>query len=181
MNSERKNKNYSIYILAVMYVIAVYASPFLCYAANSNIENEPEHYWPLFIPAVFGFINLITVILINKKTDRKAFLRCAVIIKCALIPYYIIGGLIIAAALLMMFTPVVIMIFVGPVVAVMFSVIGWISMIGAASFSVGYIVASYKNGVIGRTIAVITGILQFIFVADVVSVIVLAIREKSKK
>lgn len=54
-------------------------------------------------------------------------------------------------------------------------------MIGAASFSVGYIVASYKNGVIGRTIAVITGILQFIFVADVVSVIVLAIREKSKK
>lgn len=44
-----------------------------------------------------------------------------------------------------MFTPVVIMVFVGPAIAVVFSVAGWLILLGAAPYSVGWLVRCSKE------------------------------------
>jgi len=81
-------------------------------------------------------------------------------------------------ALLLMFTPVVIMVFVGPAIAVSLSVIGWLGLLGAAPFSVAYIVRACKEGVHGKALSVFAVIFQFFFSVDVIFVIILAIKDR---
>ncbi len=91
---------------------------------------------------------------------------------------YIAGGIVVAASLLLMLTPVVFMFFVGPAIAIAFSTFGWIVMVGGAPYSVAYIVKSQKQGVHGTVLSVFAGIFQFFFTVDVLSIIVLALKEK---
>ena len=168
-----------LYILAVLYVICVYLFPIIYLGVNVDESDENNiNMLPLLILLVFGLINLIVVIAGRNKIDRIQLLNCAVIIKYALIPFYILGGLCIAIAILLMFTPVVIMAFVGPAVAVTFSTLGWIAMVGAAPYSIAYIVKSCKQGVHGRVLSVAAGICQFFFTVDVISIMILALKEK---
>lgn len=134
--------------------------------------------WSLLIPLVLGIINLIVVIVGKNKIDRVQLLNCVVIIKYALIPFYIIGGLCVTIALLLMFTPVVIMIFIGPAVAVIFSTLGWIAMVGTAPYSIAYIAKSCKQGIHGKVLSIAAGICQFFFTVDVISIMILALKEK---
>ena len=73
---------------------------------------------------------------------------------------------------------VVIMVFVGPVIAVLLSVIGWLGLLGAAPFSVAYIVRACKEGVHGKALSVFAAIFQFFFSLDVIFVIILAIKDR---
>lgn len=108
----------------------------------------------------------------NAKESMDNVLICTRIIKYALIPFYIVGGLSIAVALLLMFTPVVIMVFIGPTIALLLSAIGWLGLLGAAPFSVAYIVRAYKEGVHGKALSVFAAIFQFFFSMDVIFVII---------
>ena len=179
MDNKEKRGFHPIYILAVLYVAAVYLFPLIFGGMSQNTTGEQDiSIWPLLIPFAFGLINLFVVIGGRNRIERVQLLNCAVFIKYALIPFYIIGGLCIALMILLMFTPVVIMVFVGPVMAAMLSTLGWIAMVGAASYSIGYIVKSCKQGVHGKVLSVIAGICQFFFTADVISIMVLALKEK---
>lgn len=179
MNFEEQNGFHPIYILAALYVASVYLFPVLFFAMNESSSETPDlNAWPLLLPLIFGLINLVAVLLGKNTIGRTQLLNCTVLIKYTLIPFFIIGGLCIAIALLLMFTPVVIMIFVGPTVAVIFSVLGWFALIGAAPYSIAYIVRSCKQGVHGKVLSVISGVLQFFFATDVISIMVLALKEK---
>lgn len=179
MSGKVNKKFHPIYILAFLYAASVYLFPVIYFQINRNISDENDiDAMPLLIPLIFGLVNLI-VVLLNKNTiDRVYLLNCAVMIKYSLIPFYIIGGLCIAVALLLMFTPIVIMVFVGPAVAVIFSALGWIAMVGSAPYSIAYIVKSYKQGVHGKLLSAAAAVCQFFFTADVISIMVLAVKEK---
>ena len=175
-----------LYLLAGLYILGVYAFVplFLLLNRDAGEAHSQAEYdamvseFPLLIPLILGIVNLIAVIALRRHTTRGQLLNCALAVKYALVPFYIIGGLCIAAALLLMFTPVVIMVFVGPAVAVTFSFAGWLILIGAAPFSVGYIVKANRERVHHKALCIIAGVLQFFFTADVISMMVLAFKEK---
>ncbi len=70
------------------------------------------------------------------------------------------------------------MVFVGPTIAILLSAIGWLGLLGAAPFSVAYIVRAYKEGVHGKALSVFAAIFQFFFTMDVIFVIILAIKDR---
>ena len=77
-----------------------------------------------------------------------------------------------------MFTPVVIMVFMGPTIAVVLYIIGWLGLLGAVPFSLAYIVRACKEGVHGKVLSVFATIFQFFFTMDVIFVIILAIKDR---
>lgn len=179
MEYRGKKGFHPIYIAAILYVACVYLFPVIYLQVNKNVNSEYDiKIWPLFIPLAFGIVNLIIVMVCKNKIDRIQLLNCTVIIKYALIPFYVIGGLCIAVALLFMFTPIVIMVFVGPAVTVMFSILGWSAIVGGAPYSIAYIVKSRKQGVHGKVLSVVAGICQFFFTVDVISIMILSLKEK---
>ncbi len=177
MNQDRTGFH-PVYILAGLYIVAIYSFPLLFFRVNTKEYEGLLSYWPLALPLIMGGINMLIVIVYKEKIGRIRLLNCAVAIKYTLVPFYIIGGSAIAIALLLMFTPVIIMIFAGPMVATTFSVLGWTAMVGAAPFSIGYIYMSYKEGVHSKNLSVVAGILQFFFTLDVLSIMLLAFKDK---
>ena len=124
-----------LYLWGIIYVLMTYGYPVLWFltlpkadetvtsdaaykefarAQNGALgENLPFVF--LGIPIVLLLINIILAIAM-KKTGRRYFLNTARIIKYLLIPFFIMGGLLILAFFLFMFTPVVIMVFVSPMI-----------------------------------------------------------------
>lgn len=179
LTQESQKKFHPVYLWAIFYVITIYMFPLVFLLQNAGEETEENiSFWPLIIPVLMGLVNLIIVLLYQKRIGRIRLLNCAIIIKYSLIPFFIFGGMIIAIALLLMFTPVVIGIFLGPVIAVIFSVLGWLVVVGSAPFSVAYIALSYKEKVHNRPFSIIAGICQFLFTLDVLSLMVLVLKEK---
>lgn len=178
--NETKKASGAIYIVPIVYVLGMYLMPVVLWALGSAKESADNvsSAWVLALPIILGLVNLAVVLILGEKISRGQLLICTRIIKYALIPFYFLGGLCIAVALLLMFTPVVIMVFVGPAIAVSLSVIGWLGLLGAAPFSVAYIVRACKEGVHGKALSVFAVIFQFFFSVDVIFVIILAIKDR---
>jgi hypothetical protein len=171
----------AIYVVPVIYVLGMYMMPVLFWII-CNMQESTDSFdagWIMVMPIVLGLINLAVVLILGKRISRVQLLICTSIIKYALIPFYLIGGFCIIVAFLLMLTPVVIMIFVGPTVAIVLSVIGWLGLLGAAPFSIAYIVRACSEGVQGKVLSVFAGIFQFFFTLDVIFVIVLAVKDRS--
>ncbi|MGN0155797.1 MAG: hypothetical protein ACI39N_00980 [Lachnospiraceae bacterium] len=180
MEQEKEKGFLPIYILAACYVASVYLFPVIPYWGSKINTNKGYDFggWLLVLPLILDIISLIVVIFGKNLIGRTRFLNCAILIKYSLIPLFMIGGFCVVAALLLTFTPVVIMIFAGPMMAVTLSVLGWIVMLGSVSYSLAYIIKSYKQGIHGKAISVIAGIFQFFFAVDVISIMVLSLKEK---
>lgn len=121
----------AIYVVPVIYVLGMYMMPVLFWII-CNMQEATDNFdagWIMVMPIVLGLINLAVVLILGKRISRVQLLICTRIIKYALIPFYVVGGFCIIVALLLMFTPVVIMIFVGPTVAIVLSVIGWLGLL----------------------------------------------------
>lgn len=178
--NETKKASGAIYIVPIVYVLGMYLMPVVLWVlgnAKESMDNVNSG-WVLALPIILGLVNLAVVLILGEKISRRQLLICTRIIKYALIPFYIVGGLSIAVALLLMFTPVVIMVFIGPTIAILLSAIGWLGLLGAAPFSVAYIVRAYKEGVHGKALSVFAAIFQFFFTMDVIFVIILAIKDR---
>lgn len=181
MGSENREKKgfHPIYLLAAGYVAAVYLVVLLAFFISREDSVEIGGGLGLFlIPIVLGAVNLLVVVIGRDRISREQLLNCTILIKYALIPMYIAGGIMVAVSLLLMLMPIAFMIFVGPAIAIAFSAFGWIVMVGGAPYSVAYIVKSRKQGVHGTVLSVFAGIFQFFFTVDVLSIIVLALKEK---
>ena len=155
MNESNKVSR-AVYIVPVIYVLGMYMMPVLFWII-CNMQESTDSFdagWIMVMPIVLGLINLAVVLILGK------------------------GGFCIIVALLLMLTPVVIMIFVGPTVAIVLSVIGWLGLLGAAPFSIAYIVRACGEGVQGKVLSVFAGIFQFFFTLDVIFVIILAVKDR---
>ncbi len=186
-----------LYLWGIIYVLMTYGYPVLWFftlpkadetvtsdaaykefarAQNGALgENLPFVF--LGIPIVLLLINIILAIAL-KKTGRRHFLNTARIIKYSLIPFFIMGGLLILAFFLFMFTPVVIMIFVSPMIMGALAVMGYISMVGSAPLVIAYLSKAAKDKKNGTLWTIVMTIMQFIFGLDVLGTILCVIKEK---
>lgn len=184
-NDENYKKTSWPYILSIVYVIVAYTFIFISGYINQldlpenlvSVQNIFALFF-LFLPIILCILNYIIVFTMGKKVNHNTLLNSTILVKYGLIPFYILGTIIILIFLLSSFIPVPFMIFVGPYVSLIFSVIGWLILIGSAPFSIAYIIKSYKEGIHGKTLSIITGILQFFFVFDVISIMILTLKEK---
>ena len=172
---EEKKKFPVIYLLAILYALSAYLGPVAFLIMSDSDAADKVTSW---LPVILGIVNLIVVLAAKSKIERKQLLVCSMIIKYALIPFYLVGGLLIVLCLLLMVTPIVIMVFVGPVMALILGIYGWLILLAAAPFSVAYIVRSYKGGFHSKALLVISAIMQFFFTMDVIFITVLAIKER---
>lgn len=200
-----ENKKYEkgfhpMYLWAILSVVLTYPYPVLviktipkvgeevrssaAYEAAAKAQNGPLGAdLPLvflLVPVVIFLINLI-VALCAKKVHRRVLLNCAQIIKYLLIPFYMAGGLLVIGFFIMMFTPVVIMMFLSPVIIAALCVLGYISLLCSAPLMIAYLSKSVKDGANSKPFATLMGILQFFFAADVFATIICAIKEKKQK
>lgn len=183
---ENQRKFCPLYIFAGLYIIGVYTVVPVLYLLNRDVISNDTHgtltagsvLLPLLIPVILGLVNLFAVIILRRSVRREQLLNAALAVKYALVPFYLTGGLCIDAAILLIFTPVVIMVFLGPAVALTLGTAGWLILLGSAPFSVGYLARAKKDGVHAPALCITAGVLQFFFTADVVSMMILAIREK---
>lgn len=173
----KDDKKVSCTVLAILYVILSYASPFV-WVRLAGEDADAIIFLILVIPLCMGIVNAIYIRINFQKINRSTLLRCAVIIKYCLIPMYMAGGLLIAVLLLLTFTPVVIMIFLGPFMIAMLSVYGYLTMLGGNAFSLAYIRKAKEEGVHGAFLTTTGMVLQFFFSVDVISLAVLALKEK---
>lgn len=164
-------------VLAILYVLLSYASP-LIWLGLAGEDAPSIIFLVLLSPFVLGIINAIYLRIFFQKINRMTLLRSAIIIKYSLIPLYLAGGLMIVLFLMLTFTPVVIMIFVGPLMIAGLSVYGYLMLLGGNAFSLAYIRKAKEEGVQGVLLSTIGKILQFLFFADVVSLAILSLKEK---
>ena len=185
---EKTKKSRWVYVLSIVYVIVAYTFFFISGYINQlelpnnlvSVKNTLVWFF-LCLPIILCVANYIIMVTIGKKVDRKTLLNCAVLVKYGLIPFYILGTILILMFLLFSFTPVPFMIFVGPYMIFVLSVIGWVILIGSAPFAIAYIMKSHKEGIHGKALSIITGILQFVFAFDVISIMILTVKEKRWK
>ncbi|MBR6477581.1 MAG: hypothetical protein IKS85_03950 [Lachnospiraceae bacterium] len=196
--NERDGRGFHwLYLWGLFYVIMTYAYPVIAFMsipkvdesvtssaaykeaakAQNGILGADLPFFVLVIPVALLIISIIIAVR-SKSTHRRVLLNTAQIIKYLLIPFYIAGGLLIVIFILLMFTPVVIMIFISPVVIGILSVLGWISLAGSAPLMIAYLSKSVEDGRNIKSFALAAGICQFFFAADVISTIICAIKEK---
>lgn len=173
-------KERNITILAVLYTVLVYAAPALFYAAVIFLPDflKGLAYVILFLPVALAVINVICIKKNFNSLSRDVLLRGALIVKYVLIPFYIVGGINVALFALMMFTPVVFMVFLSPVIIGVLCFFGWIYLVGGTVFSLAYIIKAKKEKAHGTVLSVIGGIMQFFFAMDVISLMILSIKDK---
>ena len=186
-----------LYLWGIFYVLLTYAYPFFVYLTvpkvDENVNSQAAYEAAakaqngvlgsdlplvfLVIPVALAIMNLVIAVAM-KQTKRRYFLNTAQIIKYALIPFYVIGGILIVIFFLLMFTPVVIMVFVSPAVIAILSVMGWISMVGSAPLVIKYLARSVKDGKNKKAFAIGVSITQFFFGVDVIGTILCAVKER---
>lgn len=173
-------KERNITILAVLYTVLVYAAPALFYAVITFLPDflKGLAYIILFLPVALAVINVIYIKKNFNELSRDVLLRGALIVKYVLIPFYIVGGINVALFALMMFTPVVFMVFLSPVIIGVLCFFGWIYLVGGTVFSLAYIIKAKKEKAHGIVLSVIGGIMQFFFAMDVISLMILSIKDK---
>lgn len=179
---EEARKFRGIYVLPVLYVIVAYGFSLMAYRLptlqmEEHIgENLATAVW--ILPLVMGAINLIVIVGFGKRIGREQLLDCTLLIKYALIPLYLVGGIGVVLSFALAFVPLPFMIVMGPIMAVGLGMLGWMILAGAAPFSIAYLVRARQEGVHGTFLAVLAGVFQFFFALDVISMMVLTVKEK---
>ena len=183
--NEQKRGRVLLYVLSVVYVIGMYSYPVLFYislsagARGSEITIDLNGWVRVFfmvLPLALGLVNLITV-LIKKDLDRSCFLNCSLIIKYLLMPFYLFGGLCVVLAWLILFIPVPGVNFLGPIIGTTLAVMGYAGLIGAAPFSLTYIIKAGQDKTHPAWLCVLSGCSQFVFTLDVISILILSLKE----
>ncbi len=173
-DSFHKKKLQLFYIVPLLYIISIYMSVIL-------IGTEDPAEYLLFLPAVFGVLNIIVSVRFCKLENRMMLLNAAILCKYATIPFFLVGGLVLTLCFLLSFIPVPFMIFVGPALALVGVVIGWLVLAFESPYLIAYWYLSVKEGKCSKVSAVFGIIFQFFFLIDVIEVMYLTFKEKKKR
>lgn len=156
------------YLFPILYLIVSYTFFLLAGSFDNRIALQ---FLSLLLPFIMGIVNLIVVLTIGRKWSRKTLLNCTLIIKYGLIPFYLIGGsatiFVTLMALFGLFT-------------VFFLMFGYGILLGAAPYSIAYLIKSYQDGIHPKWLVIVAGICQFFFSFDVLIMMVLTFKERHK-
>lgn len=189
-----------LYLWGLLYVVLTYAYPVIWFLTipkvDESVTSDAAYKefakaqngalgsdLPLLVLAVPVLLLLINVIVAisMKNTHRRVMLNASRLIKYLMIPFFIAGAALIALFFLLMFTPLVIMVFVSPIVIGVLAVLGWISLVGSAPFMISYLGKAVRDGKIKKGFATICGFFQFVFVTDVIGTIICTTKEKKSQ
>lgn len=162
------------YILPLLYVIVCYTFFPLANAFDTSLNLQVLF---VILPFIMGIANLIVVLTAGRKWTRTTMLNCSLIIKYGLIPFYLIGGAITAQVTVIAFFPLPLVSLFG-LLSIVFLILGYGFLLGSAPYAIAYLIKSAKENVHPKALAVIGGICQFFFCFDVLSMMVLTIKEK---
>lgn len=185
---ERKKGFHPLYFWSIFFVVIIYISPVLFFVAvdNSDANGQVTKYgnglgfvpWLfLLMPLILLVINVLIAIVL-RNIERRILLNAARIIKYSLIPFFILGSFVLVVNTLLIFTPVIIWMFVGPVIDMILIVSGWFTMVGSAPLVIAYLIKSKKDGKYNNSFVILVIAMQFFFVIDVVGTIICAIKER---
>ena len=132
-------------------------------------------YIPLTL-AVYG-MNIACACCWKGEAERLAFWD--LLIKLAHIPFHLTLFLVGLLFLLAMVVPA--LIFVSPIVAMVFAVICWLLMLTTSSYGLNAVVRGKREGTLSGRAAAVLGILHLFFVADVIGAVILLIRLRKRK
>ena len=177
---EGNSTNRKLYITAILYIVSVYVFAPLFFYMNKNVGQDAAglKVVSFALPFIFGLINLIAVLLWSKYADRDTLLTCAVMVKYALIPFYILGAICIALVFLLIFTPAVIMIFLGPAVIAIMCVLGWLILVMGSPYAIAFFIRSEHEGCLPKPVCALSCLLQFIFTMDVFTMMIMSLKER---
>ena len=153
------------YLIPTLYVIVSYTFFLLPGLFDHVMELK---ILSILLPFIMGVVNLITVLTVGRKWTRKTLLNCTLIIKYGLLPFYLIGGSITIGVTVAALFPL-------PLMALIF---GYGILLGASPYALAYIIKSCKEGKHSKIVAILSGICQFLFSFDVISIMILTIKEK---
>lgn len=162
------------YIIPTLYVIVSYTFFLLPRVFGDVIELKLIS---LLLPFIMGLVNLIVVLTAGRNWPRRTLLNCALIIKYGLIPFYFIGGCLIVGTTVLAIFPLPFMVLFG-LVTIVFLTFGYGILLGAAPYSIAYLVKSCKEGTHFKVTAILAGLCQFFFTFDVLAMMVMTLKER---
>lgn len=162
------------YLFPILYVAVSYIFPFLprLFGYTADVEMITA-----LLPFVMGIINLIVVLTVGRKWSKETLLNCALIVKYGLIPFFMAGGYITVCVTAMAFFPLPLMALFG-LATVLLVFFGYGILLGSAPYAIAYIIKAYKEGTHSKPALIISGICQFLFCFDVLSIMILALKER---
>ncbi len=173
---QQKRTFHPLFILPILYVAVIYTFPlFLLLDAcgvpwpeqMENTLTANALVWYLGALAACFALQVFVPLLAARRTDRVIFLKSAVIVKYSLIPLFLGCG----AFFLIPLHPA----------QVLFVVCGWLIVAFTSPYIIIYLVKSYRQGIYTKIVAAVGCVLQFFFTADVVTVMLCALKEKTFK
>jgi hypothetical protein len=178
MEKTKESKN--ITVLAILFLLSVYGAPAIAVGLTSLVEKIPSFLSKMLfgLPVCVAAVSIFYMKQHWEEINRTVLLRCAVLVKYLMIPFFVGGVLICLMFLLLMFTPLVFMVFAAPVAILYILGIGWLYMVCGSAFSVAYGLKARREGVHGEVFGVLVIISQFFFVVDVIATMILTLKEK---
>lgn len=174
---EQPNGFQPFYIFPLLYVISFYLVP----ALYIIVQESPIASYILCLPIIFGVVNIVVSVKFCKPENRIMLLTAAVLVKYAMIPFFIVGGLAVLLSFLVSFIPVPFMIFLGPVLAMTGAIVGWLVLAFGSPYTISYLCLASKVNIRSKFVIAIHIILQFFFTLDVIDVMFLTLKEHKWK
>lgn len=174
---EQQKGFHPFYLFPVMYVASLYLLPFFV----SLGQKVGGLSYLVYLPIVFGILNIIVSIVFCKPENRIMMLNATVLVKYTMIPFFIIGGFMVLVCFLFSFIPVPFMIFLGPTMAILGLITGWFILVFEAPYVISYLHLSSKVKFRPTIMTVLHIVLQFFFGIDVIDVMFLTLTERRWK
>lgn len=165
------------YLFPIIYLVAVYSVFFAPEWLDYFVPEDEVMLYILGFVLCVGIINIVVCKKYCNPENERVLLISAILVKYALIPFYIMGCILITFFALMTFIPIPITIFMGPSGVILLSVIGWIVLALSSPYSIAYLHSSRKAGKRHVAVVWIHTILQFFFGLDVLDIMFLSIKE----
>ena len=126
MEKTKESKN--ITVLAILFLLSVYGAPAIAVGLTSLVEKIPSFLSKMLfgLPVCVAAVSIFYMKQHWEEINRTVLLRCAVLVKYLMIPFFVGGVLICLMFLLLMFTPLVFMVFAAPVAILYILGIGWL-------------------------------------------------------
>lgn len=178
IGNQNKGFHY-IYVISLIYVLSIYLVPVIAFTLISmDIKIADNLFW---LPVIIGIVIFVASIKCCKPGNRIVLLNAAVLIKYGLIPFFIINQCLSVILLLFTFIPVPFMIFVGPTGFLILSVVGWFVLALGAPVTISYLCVTAKEKLRSKGMVVLHSLLQYFFVADVIDLMILTLKERKWK
>lgn len=172
---EEAKKLNRFYIFPILYVLSVYMA-----ISNIFTGNKGLLYSLMFLsPFILGILNIVVCVRCCKPQYRDIMITSAAIVKYCMVPFFVMGGFLTTCTFISGFViPVPPMIIIGPSIALMLCIAGWLIVAFGSPYVISYTVLCQREGKTSKGMAVLHIILQFFFTLDVIDVICLSFKAR---